>query len=99
MNRFAKQPSEEYTIAVDFTGRLPTGTALSTGTVAAIDLADDSDVSATVLGSTTATISGTLVKVLVKAGTDGKKYKITFLITLDSGEILEEDLEMSMKNF
>ena len=34
--RFAKQPAESYTIAVEFLGKLPSGVSLSSGTISAV---------------------------------------------------------------
>lgn len=93
MHAFSKQPAEQYTIAVEFSGKLPTGASLASGAVSAVD-EDENNASSTVLGSTSATIAGTQAKVLVKAGTDGKTYKVTFLMTLSNGDKLEEDLQM-----
>lgn len=95
MSFFHKQPAEQYTIAVEFSGKLPSGTALSSGTVAAVD-SQGNDVATTILGSTGAAISGTQAKVLVKAGTTGQQYKITFKMTLDNANLLEEDITMSV---
>ena len=95
MPLFSKQPPEQYTIGFDFAGKLPTGTSLASGSVAAVDAAG-ADVSATILGSTTAGISGTKGTVLVKAGTAGVRYKITFLMTLSNGDKLEEDVSMDV---
>ena len=98
IGHFAKQPAESYSIDVDYTGRLPTGTLVLSGTVGAVDTADDSDVSGTVLASTSATIinAGLGAQVGVLAGTSGKRYKITFTATLDSGDMLEDDITMTV---
>ena len=91
---FFKQPSEQYSIGFEFAGKLPSSTNLSSGTVSAKDLATGTDVSTTILGSTNATIVGTQAMVMVKAGTTGAKYKITFLVLLTNGNVLEEDVQM-----
>lgn len=94
---FQKQPGEDYSIAIEFLDKLPTGRTLTSGTVAALDLGTGTSASATVLASTTATISGTQARVKVQAGTHGKDYKITFLCDLDNGETLEEDVIMKVR--
>lgn len=92
---FEKQSAEAYTIAIEFSGKLPSGATLSSGTVTAQNtttgLTDN-----TVLGSTTATISGTQAKVKVQAGTNQVTYKITFTLTLSDASILEEDIRMKV---
>lgn len=98
INVITKQPGEQYPVEVDFSasGKLPSGTTISSGTVKAED--SGSDVSGTVLGSTSATISGgNKARVVVKAGTDGKEYKITFTVTLSDGSKLEEEIFMRVK--
>lgn len=94
--RFSKQPAESYTIAVEFAGKLPTGASLSSGTVSALRL-DTGATDNSVLASTTATIVGTQARVKVQAGTSGLDYKITWLMTLSNGDILEEDVTMDVE--
>lgn len=97
MNKFTKQPAEEYVIGVEFLGRLPTGTSLSFGTVSATDLSG-ADVTGTILTSPTATISGTQARAKAKAGVHGQDYRIRFVLTLNNSDILEEDLTMEVRN-
>ena len=94
---FPKQPPETYTTGVDFVDKLPAGISLSSGTVAAFDPAG-TDVSATVLANTTATISGTQALVRVLAGVHGVRYRIKFLCSLTNGDVREKDLLMSVEN-
>lgn len=96
MNSFQKQPAEKRTIAIEYLNELASGVTVSSGTVAAIDLTDNSDVSATVLTSTTATISGTQARVQTRAGTNAKNYKITFTTTLSNTDIWEDDVIMKV---
>lgn len=97
LQTFSKQPSERYKIAIEWSGKLPSGASLDSGSVSAVDTSDDSDATSTVLASSTAEISGTQSRATVRAGTDGKTYKITFLVTLDDGSILEEDVNMRVE--
>lgn len=95
--RFAKQPAESYTIAVEFLGKLPSGVSLSSGTISAVRL-DTGATDNSVLASTTATIVGTQARVRVQAGTGGIDYKLTFLCTLSNGDLLEEDVVMEVES-
>lgn len=97
MNSFLKQPVETYTIAVEFDGKLPTGASLSSGVVAAYDLAG-TDASSIVLSGTTATISGTQASIKVLAGTHGVDYRLRFRVTLTNADVLEEDVLMQVAN-
>ena len=97
MLTFTKQPSETYTIGVPFAGKLPTGATVVSGTVVATDPAG-ADVSVTVLQSGTATIVANEARFRVKAGTHGTRYRITLVVTLDSSDVLEEDIDMTVEN-
>lgn len=94
---FTKKPLESYPVSVDFREKLPPNTALVSATVSAVDTADNSDQTATVLSSTTATISGNLATFTVQGGTSRHGYKITTLATLDVGGPLQEDLLMILE--
>lgn len=52
----------------------------------------------TVLQSSTAGIAGTQAVAQLKGGQHKTDYRITFLITLDSGDTLEEDVTLSVRN-
>lgn len=94
--RFSKQPAESYTIAVEFAGKLPSGASLASGTVSAVRL-DTGATDNSVIASTTVTVVGTQARVKVQAGTSGLDYKITLLMTLSNGDILEEDVTMDVE--
>ena len=97
VNEFTKQPAESYTRAIDFTGKLPTGATLQSGTVQAIDLSG-ADVSGTVLSGTSAVISGNEARIKVLAGVHGQDYRIRFVMTLTNTDVLEEDMLMHVLN-
>lgn len=92
-----KQPLESYTVGFEFAGKLPSGVTLTSGTVSAMNIGSGATDN-TVLASTTATISGTQAVVKVQGGVNGQMYRVTFLLTLSNGDILEEDLEMQVYN-
>ena len=87
-----KRASEGFTVELDFTNILPTGRSVSSGTVSAIDTSDGSDVSGTILGSTTATIDSNKTQVRVLNGSTNKLYKAVFVATLDNADTLEGDI-------
>lgn len=91
---FEKQPSERVRLAVDFQNRIPTGdTVASVTALTAVDLADASDVTATLIDGA-GTASGQQVLFWVKAGTDGHRYKVTCRVTSAQGYAREADLEV-----
>lgn len=97
MQEFSKQPAETYTIGVPFAGKLPTGTTVISGTVAAFDPLG-ADVTGSVLSGGVATIVANEARIKVLGGTHGIDYKIRFRVTLDSADILEEDVLMHVIN-
>jgi hypothetical protein len=97
MNTFSKQPVETYTIGIPFAGKLPTGAAVVSGTVAAFDPAG-TDVTGTVLSSGTVTVVANEARIKVLAGDHGLVYRLRFRITLDNADVLEEDIEMQVEN-
>jgi hypothetical protein len=86
-----KQPSEKLTLAFEFLNKLPSGATLSSGSISAINKADSSDVTDTLLTSATMTIAGTQALFQVIGGTDSNKYQVTALVTLTNTDVLEED--------
>ena len=97
MNTFCKQPAEEYVFGVEFAGRLPAGATLSFGTITATDLSG-ADVTSTVLTTQTLTIAGTQARAKARAGNHGQDYRLRFVLTLNTGDVLEEDLLMQVRN-
>lgn len=104
---FSKQPSEELTRGVDFDDDMGPSEIISTATATAINLADDSDASGIILDGSaqigtwagvvfTPDASGHVVAQKIKAGEDGKRYKITFKTTTDTSQILEADVVMAV---
>lgn len=91
---FWKSAASAYTIAFEYSGRLPTGVTVSSGVASAIDLTDGSNATATVINSPTMTVDSTRLKVKVQAGTVGKSYKIISSATLSDGSLIEDSVEM-----
>lgn len=91
-----KRPTEAYSIAVEFVGKLPTGTSLASGVLNAVNrttgLTDN-----TVLASTTATISGTQAIFKGQVGTSPTDYLITLTVTLNEGSILVEEVLLQVR--
>jgi hypothetical protein len=94
---FTMQPNEKQPISIDYSvsGSLPASATVSSGTVAAYDMADNANVNS-ILSSTTTTTTTTSTKIFVTAPStsNGKRYKITFTTTISDGSILIEDIEM-----
>lgn len=95
-----KQPSEFLLIGKTMTKALATGETLAASnangslTATAYD-SDEVDVSATIIEGSPS-ISGDDVQVMVKAGSG--VYNIQFLIPTSTGQILEEDLLLTVAN-
>ncbi len=96
-----KQPSEKITFSVDFAKDLGSSEEISSVAVTAIDTADGSDVSGTILNGSAQIQNGdqtnSKVAQKVKAGTGGATYKISFEATTDDPHVFESDLNLRVK--
>lgn len=89
---FTKQPSEIFSITMDFGKVLAASETISTKVVTAT--LSGADATSTVIDSST--ISGSTVQVKVKAGTTGNSYKITIKITTSTGNVFEDEVTMTV---
>jgi hypothetical protein len=91
-----KQPAERYAISMDFTDKLPDGQTILSATCTALDEAG-ADASSTVLDGACG-IAGSALTQIIKAGTAGQRYDLTFRATLTPGSyILEEDVALFVR--
>jgi hypothetical protein len=95
---FWKRPGDEFTEAVDFTGKLPSGTQLSTGSVSAVLLPDGTDATNDVLQDTTCAIDAgnSIAQFSVQGGVEETLYRIDLQVILDNADILNEDFYMQV---
>lgn len=98
MESFVKQPYEEWTIAVDFTNRLPSGSTIATMVVSAVKESDGSNASSDVLDATDATINSAIVTVGVKGGSNEQDYILSFKGTLTPTGKVETDIRMKVRD-
>lgn len=89
-----KQPNEIEDYSINFRARLGANTISSIESATVIDLADNSDVAATILD--TVTISGTKILFRLKNGTDGKRYRINIRVILNNGEKIEDEVNLNV---
>ena len=94
MSAFTKQPSEIFTVSMDFSRRLQNSETIASKVVSAIITTTLADATATVIDSST--INGTDIDVKVKAGTTGLAYKITITITTSTGNVFEDEITMTV---
>lgn len=100
MLSFEKQPSEQYPISLKYgNDSKPAGTTVTAVTVSAIDTSNNNNVSGAILVSTSGVVNstGTKVTVRVKGGVKNRKYKLTFVATLNTGDVLEDELEILIR--
>ena len=81
---FTKQPSEAFTITVDFNARLASGEGISSETVAATLVSTGATVTSTVITSASVSEADGIVSVPVKAGTDGSDYRVKVTVVTDA---------------
>lgn len=99
MAYFIKQTDEKFPIAADFSDVLATGETIvaETSEVIAYD-SGDNDVSSTILVEDSKSVLESLLLAKVRAGVDGKKYKVTFKAMTSNNNIYELDIFMIIKN-
>lgn len=95
MDRFEKQPYEEFTVSTDFSRNMSAGETVVSQAVSCTDK-NGADVSATVTIQGTVTNDGAArVAVLVRAGSEvASPYKLTFRIVTSTGHKWEHDIQM-----
>jgi len=92
MDSFTKQPSEKFTINIDFLNNISDETISNTTITAYLN---DSDVTSEIIG--TNSIDGTTVSIFVKNGSNNKNYKITCVINTSAGNTFEKDVLMRVR--
>jgi len=101
---FTKTSFEEFDIDIDFTDRQPLGaTEISSSVFSALEFDPKTrattDASSTVLDSTTGTtVSSVKARCTVKAGTDGKGYRVIGRATWDDGSKTEGAVIMRVED-
>lgn len=96
MFNFVKQPAEETTRAVDFSGaaEIQGGETITSATVTVT--LNGTSVPAMLVSSV---IDGNLVKFRVKGGNDRQDYKVTVQATTSAAHIREADIVMNVRDF
>jgi hypothetical protein len=94
IDTFTKQPSEEYYVTVDFSQVLGSTETIASVTCTVTELTVGTDMTATMAG--TPTITGQTVKALMKAGTTGYAYDVSFRIVTSLSQKFEADLNMNV---
>ena len=105
-----KQPSETYSVDINFEPALPLGaTKLVSATASAVGWLrtrpeEVQDASTEILQSTTPALVSTSceyenlrARIIIKDGLDNHDYKITVIGTFDNGAILEEDIYVRVR--
>ena len=74
------KPGERMPLAVDYAEKLPDSASVASATASAIDQADQSDATSTVIGAVD--VNGDQVVIDLIGTTDGKNYLVTVATTL-----------------
>lgn len=101
LDRFKKQPNEVKKYQIDYTEWLSTDETIIavTQSVATLNPAS-TDVGEPTLtvGTTNIIESGTKYEYYLSSGTDGKRYKITFLSDTSDAQTLESEIEFTVND-
>lgn len=93
IGEIAKQSSEKRPVTVDYEDRLPTAVTVSSCAVAAYLLPGGTSDNSVISG-TAASVDGDglTASIYVRAGTSGRRYKVTFTATLSDTSVFEDDV-------
>lgn len=95
---FTKDPIERYPVGINMAGQVHTGAELYNATVAAIDTVDGAIMTATVLVTPMAKISGMIVEVEVRGGVHQHRYTLAFTVRDQANHVYLETLTMFVRN-
>ena len=101
LDRFNKQPSEIKRYHIDYAEWLSTGeTVISVVTAVTITNPASGDVGEPTMtvGTTSIISAGTKYEYYVSAGTDGKRYKITFQASTSDAQTIESEIEFKVRD-
>jgi hypothetical protein len=93
---YFKEPFEQFTVGMDFTLALPPSASVSSGSITVQDMADGTDQTATIAPGAV-NIVGATAQVRIQGGTKGHLYNLRWRVTLNTGELLEEDATLSVQ--
>lgn len=92
---WTKQPAEVRKLPFSGSRSLPTGDTFISATAVMYD-EDNNNVTASMI-SGSPSVSTDIIHVIVYGGTHGKKYYLKILATTSGGEVIEDDLEITVK--
>jgi len=100
LDRFIKQPAEIKKYQIDYSEWLATGETV-TSVVTAVTLlnpATDDVGEPTMTIGTTQIVGGNVYEYYVSAGTDGKRYKVTFQASTSDTQTVESEIEFKVRD-
>lgn len=89
-----KLPAESFTLDVSFVSVLEAGETISDAATSAVDRNSGNDETANVLSGSPTVAGGNTVQCVVIAGEEGKRYLLSIVATLNTGELREQWIEM-----
>lgn len=92
---WTKQPAEMRKLEFAGSRSLPVGDTFISATAVIYD-EDGNDVSASMI-SGSPSVSTDIIYIIIHGGTHGKKYYLKILATTSGGEVIEDDLEITVK--
>jgi hypothetical protein len=95
-NQFSKQAAEKYAVGIDYEDDLVTGETIASVVVVGTEKATGTVVTSTIIDSTTTTT--TTASAVVKAGTSGVAYVLTFTATSSLGYVYEDEIIMNVRD-
>ena len=91
-----KRPGEVFPISWDFAKSLEAGESVQSVITTAADAATGDDVTMAFLESPT--LAGSIARITLKNGVDGKNYDVTFQATTSAGAILQRVVRVLVRS-
>lgn len=95
---YYKQPFEKKPLIMNFVNKIEQADdVVESCTILAYSIPTNQDITSTVIEAVASPISGTRVKTLVKGGSHGDKFKVTFRAITREGLQLEADVVVQVR--
>jgi hypothetical protein len=101
LDRFKKQPSDNFKYHIDYSEWLPTGVNVASSLVAGITVLNpaSTDVGEPTLAITAPVVVGNdKIQYFASSGTDGKRYKVTFQTLMSDTQLVESEIEFKVND-
>ena len=101
IDRFKKQPNDNLKYTIDYSEWVPTAVTVSSVIASDIDTLNPASTDSgepTLVISSPNVLDDVYATYFASAGTDGKRYKVTFQATMSDSQVLESEIEFKVND-